>query len=271
MFNPAWRYRFFSALLLLVLAGQGWAGVTVESRFTDERDAQPGETYRGTIVLRNTDDTPSEAKVYQTDYDFSAEKGIVYGPPGQLTHSNAKWTSLSRELIEIPAHTAVSLDFEVRVPAGTGLSGTYWSVIMVDPISKSSQEGGTEAAQATARVRQTIRYAVQIVTHIGKTAAGELAFANPRLVIEGDKRFLAIDVANTGQRWLRPTLWLELYGSAGDPVGRFQGQATRLYPGTSTRARIGLADIPKGKYLGLVVADGTGDNLFGANVELEIE
>lgn len=271
MIKLALRYLCSSAVLLLVLATQGWAGITIESRMTDEHQAKAGESYRGKILLRNTDATPAEAKVYQTDYDFSVDKGILYGPPGRLARSNAKWTSLSREVVVIPGNSAETLDFEVKVPTGGGLSGTYWSVIMVEPISKSSAESGAQATQATAQVRQVVRFAVQVVTHIGKTGSGELAFSNPQIVSAQDKHFLEIDVANTGQRWLIPGFWLELYSESGNPIGKFQAEQTRLYPGTSSRIKIDLGNTPKGKYLGMVAADGTGDNLFGANVELEIK
>ena len=78
---------------------------------TQERQAKPGETYRGTIVLRNTGAAPAEAKVYQTDYSFAADGSNLYGAPGRLPRSNANWISLSRELVTIPAewHRAARL------------------------------------------------------------------------------------------------------------------------------------------------------------------
>ena len=102
-------------------------------------------------------------------------------------------------------------------------------------------------------------------------APAALTFEHPQLLKEGDKRLFAIDVANTGQQLLRPTLWIELYSEAGKPIGKFHGAETRLYPGTSARFKIDLGETPNGKYLGMVAADGAGDNLFGANVELEIK
>jgi hypothetical protein len=176
-------------------------------------------------------------------------------------------------VVTVPPKGTEWIDYEVTVPAGqgNGLSGTYWSMIMVEPIAAGSRESAGAVPENAARVTQVLRYGIQVVTHIGKGGEPGLTFTNPRLLKAEGRQVFAIDVENTGHQLLRPTLSLELYGQAGKPVGKFQGEATRLYPGTSARFPIDLGDVPKGKYLGLVVADGTGDNLFGANVELEIE
>jgi hypothetical protein len=266
--------RFVKVLVLtLVVVGQVRAGIVVQGDMSQEKSAKPGESYRGTIVLRNTDDTPGEAKVYQTDYSFAADGSNLYGPPGLLPRSNAKWISLSREVVTVPPRGTERIDYEVTVPGGKGggLAGSYWSMIMVEPIAASSQESAGPVPEGAARVTQVLRYGIQVVTQFGKAGPAALTFANPQLVKEGDKHLFAIDVANTGQQLLRPTLWLELYTQAGGPVGKFHGDATRLYPGTSARFKIDLAKTPNGKYLGMVAADGAGDNLFGANVELEIK
>jgi hypothetical protein len=143
-------------------------------------------------------------------------------------------------------------------------------MVMVEPIPAGSPEA---APDVTVQLSHSIRYAIQIVTQIGRGGDSDvgLSFTNPGVIEEDGKRLFLVDVENTGKRWVRPSLWLELDSESGQPMCKFQGPASRLYPGTSSRFRIEIGPIPKGKYLGLVVADGTGDNLFGANVELEIE
>jgi hypothetical protein len=264
---------FQIALLSVSLSGISQAGIKLESSMTNERTMQPGDSYRGFILLRNTDSVSNEAKIYQTDYSFSADGRAYYDAPGRLPRSNAKWIDLSQEVVTIPPNGTQRVDYEVTVPRARGseLSGTYWSMIMVEPISKNSAESAANLPERTTQITQVLRYGVQVISNIGKTDKVGLAFANPQLLKEDGERFFAIDVENTGNRWLSPGLSLELYSESGTPIGKFQGPAKRLYPSTSARFQIDLAEVPKGKYLGLVVADGTGDNLFGANVELEIE
>ena len=263
--------RFLGGLTLTCWLGLLQAGVTPVGDMTHERDAKPGERYRQVIVVQNTDSQPAEVKLYQTDYSFTADGSTHYDPPGDLPRSNAKWVALSRDAITVPANATERIEYEVRVPGEKGLTGTYWSMIMVEPITKGSQESAEALPENTTAISQVLRYGIQVVTNIGKGGQTELTFANPRLELEEGKRLFAIDVANTGQRSLRPALWLELYSDQGRPVGKFQGEARRLYPGTSSCYKIDLGQTPNGKYLGMVAADGTGDNLFGANVELEIK
>lgn len=259
--------------MVLLFGGASQAGVLIKAGMTQEKMAKPGENYRGTIVLQNTDDRPAEAKVYQTDYNFAADGSNDFGSPGQMYRSNARWINLSQEVITIPPKGTARIDYDVKVPASQAktLSGTYWSLVMVEPIAQESAESGAKPPDNTAQVLEVSRYGVQIVTHLGSGGDAGLSFANPRILVEDGKRLFAVDVENTGQTWLRPGVTLELYNQTGSPVGKLQGVAQRLYPGTSAKFQIDLGQIPKGKYLGLVVADGTGDNLFGANVELDIE
>lgn len=264
---PTWSLA--AAILTVLLVAPAGAAVTVASELTHEHVARPGEQYRGTILLRNGGSTPGEVKLYQTDYSFGADGRDHYGQPGKLPRSNAGWVRLSRDLLTVPGGGTASVDYEVLVPAGN-LDGTYWSMIMVEPISVGSPE---TAPDVTVQISHSIRYAVQIVTQIGREGGTDvgLAFTNPGVIEEDGKRLFLIDVENTGKRWVRPSLWLELYSESGQPIGKFHGPASRLYPGTASRFQMEIGQVPKGKYLGLVVADGTGDNLFGANVELDIE
>lgn len=273
MYFPTRRFFWLFFLLPLLVAYQVEARVELISNMTDERVANPGDVYRGTIGLRNTGPSQGEAKLYQTDYSFSASGENDYGEKGQLPRSNANWISLSREIVTIPPNGIAQVEYELKVPDSAGLSGTYWSMIMVEPIGEDSAESAGDAQEKALALRQIIRFGIQVVTQVGKAGKSALVFTNPTLLPgdEGNKRSFAIDVENTGERWLKPGLWLELYSHSGTPIGKFESQARRLYPNTSARFRFDLGQIASGKYLGLVVADGTGDNLFGANVELEIE
>lgn len=263
--------RLFCSLALTLYVGFSVAGVRPEGSLTHEKDAKPGERYRHEIVIQNSDSQPADVKLYQTDYSFDADGSNHFDPPGRLPRSNAKWVTLSRDVITVPPNTTERIEYEVRVPAEKGLTGTYWSMIMVEPIVKGSRESAEALPENTMAVSHATRYGIQIVTNIGKGGQAELTFDNPRLVQEEGKRLFAIDVANTGQRSLGTALWLELYNDKGSPVGKFQGSAQRLYPGTSACYKIDLGQTPNGKYLGMVAADAKGDNLFGANVELEIK
>ena len=84
----------------------------------------------------------AQVKLYQTDYLFSADGKNAFDAPGSQARSNAAWLQLNREQVTIAPDSVATVDYEVRVPGGAGLSGTYWSVVMVQELPAAEAAGG---------------------------------------------------------------------------------------------------------------------------------
>jgi hypothetical protein len=144
--------------------------------------------------------------------------------------------------------------------------------VIVEPISEGSPESiRSEKGKATMGIRTVIRHAIQIVTNINNTGTSRIRFLNKRLISENGRRILEIDIENTGERWLSPFVWAELFNEQGRSIGKFEGTRFRIYPGCSVRQRIDLTDVPKGRYKALIVADNGDENIFGARLDLGVE
>ncbi len=243
------------------------AAVAPDGEATQVRSAQPGDTYRGSIALRNAGPTAAQVKLFQTDYSFFADGKNHFDTPGTLTRSNAPWLRLNREQLTIGPGSVEIVEYEVQVPANTQLTGTYWSVVMVQELPPAEAAG---APRTGVKLAQALRHAIQIITEIGDSGRGEVVFRNARLVSFGATREFDVELANTGERWLRTDVWLELHDSGGKVVGRYAAPRRRTFPGTSVRNRIELGAAPPGKYLGLLVADGGRNDLFGVQIELDL-
>lgn len=265
------RIKFFStALFLLFTQSLCVADISIVSGISYENSAKNGESYTGTIDIRNNNLEPVEVKLYQTDYNFNCDGRSFYDDPGTMQRSNAKWIKFSPQRFVIPAQTKTTVNFLVQVPVNDTLTGTYWSILMIEEIHKQSAESSRrENEKITIGVNQIIRFGVQIITNIGNTGAGELEFLNANLVNEKNKRLLQIDTQNNGSRWFKPILWVELYDSQGNYIGKFEGGQSRLFPGTSVRYRIDLTNVPIGDYKALVVADCGDENVVGINYTLK--
>jgi hypothetical protein len=243
------------------------AAVVVTSSMTQENTAQPGEIYQGVIELKNNAKVSAAAKVYQTDYSFSADgRSNSFGEAGKMKRSNANWLQLSQGQFTVPPQSALKVNYQIRVPDDATLTGSYWSMLMVeqvpDPMVKNSE--------ASAQMTQKMRYAVQVITQIGTTGTGELAFIEPKVLKNNGNPLFTVDIKNTGERLLRPTISLELYNQQGTSLSKLEGSKFLLYHNTSRRFNINLKDVPSGKYTGLVVADAGGNDLFGAQMEILI-
>lgn len=255
--------------ILLMMPSLCTAKVSVTSGLTLENKASAGDTYKQEINLKNSDSTPQEVKLYQTDYLFYADGSNLYNDPGTDPGSNANWITFSPQRLVIPPGGNAKVELSITVPSDLEAMGTFWSMLMVEGISPVSAESSTgTAGKPGMSLGQVVRYGVQIISDVGHGAASELQFSDPKIVRKSDKRLLQIDLENTGQKWLRPALWVELYDSTGALAGRFDAGKARLFPTTSARFHADLTDIPSGEYQAMVIADCGEDDLFGASYTL---
>lgn len=257
----------FTAILLLCSIAPGQ--VSIVGELSQDREALPGERYDGSILVRNDTDEPQEAKVYQTDYLFFADGTNRYDQPGSHPRSNAQWVTFSPAYLTLPPHATVNVSFSVAVP-NPPVSGSYWSMLMVEGIPRSSAESSRRDAKAEMGIMQAIRYGIQIATHIKGTGSRAIEFSNPRVLARDKGKVFQVDVRNTGDLGMRPEVYLELFNEQGVSLGKYLGIQYRIYPGTSVRQTIDLSAVPKGTYKALVVVDGGGDDVFGAQYSLQL-
>jgi hypothetical protein len=248
------------------------AGVSIIGGLSHEKKARPGEIYKGAVLVKNNSTEPEEVKVYQTDYQFFFDGNNNYGPPGKSERSNANWLSFNPHRLTIPPDDVLTVNYTTKVPDDPNLVGTYWSMLMIEGVPKSSQESSqAEKGKAKIGITQIVRYGIQMITNIGDTGERNLKFLQTKLLREAEGRFLQVDIENTGQRWLRSSLWVELYDESGGYIGKFDGGGKHTYPGTSVRYKVDLTGVPQGAYKALVVADCGGDDIFGANYDFKFE
>jgi len=252
-------------------AGYCFAAVSVVGELSREKTVSPGDKIEGVILLKNHEDQALQVKVYKTDYLFYADGRNIYGEPGKAARSNANWISLRPSQLTLPAGETSSVYYTIEVPEKADLSGTYWSMIMVESLpAKALKELRKEQDKVTMGFQTLIRYGIQIVTDIRNTGSRSIKFLDKKLVSQDSRKFMQIDIENTGERWLNPFVWLELYSQDGKSMGRFEANRMRIYPGCSIRQVIDLSEVPKGRYKGLVVVDAGGQDVFGAQYDFEL-
>ena len=268
----AFRHLLIAAAVLSLTAR---SQVSVIGDLSHDNQARPGETYTGEIIVKNDLAQVQDAKIYQTDYSFSADGRNSYAEAGSHPRSNARWVKFSPSFVTMPAQGSVTVSFTVTVPPsapGKDLSGTYWSMLMVEAIAKESAEssGAPKNKQPEMGLRQTLRYGIQIATHIAGTGTKRVNFTEPKLSRRSDgSAVLQVDLEDSGTLGFRPEVYVELFDSGGASKGKFPGALYRMYPGTSVRQLIDLGPIPSGSYKALVVVDAGGDDVFGAQYNLQ--
>lgn len=261
--------RILSLVLLFLLMAvfhPARAGVAVINGLSHEATHSPGEKTRGKIEIQNTSETPTAVKLSQADYWFSHQGESRYDEPGTNLRSNAPWISLSDLLVNLGPHEKKTIEFEVVTPAADTLSGTFWSVILVEEIAPPD----TLPSRRGVSITTVTRYAVQIITHIGATGTYDLHFDQLTLTREQGVPGLNVAISNPGTRALRPEVSLELIDARGQSLGVVKADRKRIYPGTSVSFRLVLPATTPGQYTGMLVADCDEDHLYGTQVNLDL-
>lgn len=258
-----------SLLTAFVITPCVHAKIIVVGGLTHEYQVKQGEVISGTILIKNTGEVEEEVKLYQTDYHFTCDGTNEYADPGSLVRSNAIWIVFSPKQMVIPPNEETAVEYRIHIPQDDNLKGTFWSMMMVEAIPKSTYDVGR--MNRGVGIDMIMRYGIQMVTHLGESGTRQIQFLNAALQNEEEGVQLHVDIANTGECWLRPEVWVEMYDQEGTLVGNFKGQSLRTYPGTSIRQRFDLTGMSTGSYKALVVADCGEEDLFGIQYSIMIE
>ncbi len=267
------RISIFIALLSLVaIPSASLAQISVRSQLSHDEYTNPGGVYEGSILIRNDTNEFQQAKIYKSDYSFKSDGTNYFGTPGDLERSNADWIEIGTSTTMVPPNDAITVNYRVNVPASTPLEGSFWSIIMVEGVPKSSPEStNNEDEKESLGVIQVTRYGVQVATHIEGTGSVQLEISDTALTSTPENgTMLQMSVSNIGDRMVKPDVWVELYNEEGDAKGREEGVPHRLYPGTSVMQSIKLGNITPGTYRALVIMDAGDDEVFAAEFTLNI-
>ena len=253
--------------LFILIANTLFSGVAVLNGLAHEFSVTPGSIYRGSIELQNASDGAQVVTIYQTDMATLFTGETFYTDSLENNRSNMSWVKLSYLNTTIESKEIRSIEFEIIVPKSDSLIGTYWSVIMVeprDPIHIQKDKSG-------ALIQSKVRYAIQIICNIGETGTTDLKFINISQKKYNDKHYLEVDIENTGQILIKPTLNLELFNEVGNGLPIIKSEKQRIFPRSSKRYVLDIMNIKPGVYQGILIVDCATDDLFGVNITLHLK
>ena len=242
-------------IFVLLVFSSAWSVIYAEIRvigdLTHTQIAQPGETYETRIVIKNFGDQETGIKVYQRDFSYNSDGNQFFYERGAQKRSNATWITYSALQGKILPMETTEVLCSIHVPDDKTLVGTFWSLIII------------ESSLAK-------RYAIQIITHIGLTGTVQVEFVNTSLVRDEENVSLHVDVKNSGERLIRPILYVELYDENGEFVSKIDGGTWRIYPETSVRYRVDVTHLPAGLYKAMILVDNLDEHVFGTEFLLDL-
>lgn len=240
------------------------AQIAVLGNSVQEHEGTPGALLSGTIAVSNASDRPQVARLYLTDYQYSADGTSRFDAPGSTTRSSASWVQLSASEVLVPAGATIPVAYTIRVPAGDSISGSYWNVIMVE--TKGPAKTGASATGVG--LSASIRYGIQVVTSIVGSDDRRLTIRSGTLAADSTGSALALVIENAGTLATRFAVTTEIYDAGGAIVGRFEQQRGLTYPGSTLAHQVKLPQLAAGKYKAVVMIDAGNGSLSGAQYTL---
>ena len=259
--------RNFLSLVIVLLSYPffSYASVEVIGSLRQVYNVNQGEIIKGQIRIQNNEARDQEVRIYQTDLLYNLQEQTFYDEPGANKRSNAGWIQFSPKTVVLKSNESRTVEYEITVPRSDTLSGTYWSVLMVEGVNPidPSKRGDLNISTVT-------RYAVQIVNEMNNKGKGSLKFLEPALMTgENKKVYLAVDLTNDGDRYISPEVSMELYDENGVSVKTIKAPRKGLYPATSVRVKLDLEGLPSKKtYTAMIVAAGNEEDVFGLEYTL---
>ena len=245
------------------------AGIVVLNGLSHTHKVENGKVYRGKIAIENNGNQPQNVKLFLQDFSYQSNGTIQYSAPGSNVRTNAGWITMNTNLVSLKPREKTEILYEITVPDQVSASGSYWSVVMVEPVEKIQPD---EKAQGVS-ISSVIRYAVQVITDLdSEKAKPELKFEGIKIEKESGNRFLNVAIANRGSLYCKPTVTVEIYSKTdGRKMGTFSSQAMGLLPQTSKSFPVHLEKIPPARYNAVLIATDDDENAFALNVELEVK
>jgi len=152
---------FFAFFLITLIPLISVASIEVVGSLRHINKGEKGDVYKGEIKIQNSGNTDQEVKIYQTDLLYNYEDFTYYNDPVSHDRSNANWIQYSPKTTIVAGNSTMYIQYEVTIPQNDTITGTYWSVLMVEGVNPIDP-----AQEGQFNINTVTRYAIQIVTEI---------------------------------------------------------------------------------------------------------
>ncbi|KMQ59569.1 hypothetical protein ACM46_19555 [Chryseobacterium angstadtii] len=246
-----------------------YAGIVVLNGLTHAYKVENGKVYKGKIAIENTGSKAQNVKLFLQDFTYQADGSISYTTLHTNRKTNGEWIKLNTNLITLKGKEKTEVFYEITVPDQLADPGSYWSVIIVEPVDDIKPSND----KAGVNITSVIRYAIQVITDY-KTdqAKPDLKFESVKIEKEEGKQIAKIAIANNGNLYCKPTASIEIYNrKTGERIGSYMSTAMGLLPQTSKSFYIDISKVPADLYKAVIIATDEDENAFALNVELEVK
>ncbi len=263
----AFSRLFLAVSILLVAALPCYSGIAVLNDLTHLYAVTEGTVYKGYIEIQNMGNSPQRVKVSQKDFLCNAKGQSFYEDPGQHNRTNAHWIELKATDILLAANEKYFLTYEIKTPDYLEMKGSYWSVIMVEPVNEVQIKPKENAVSILTQVN----YAIQIICNTAEVGKAEVMYRNTEVTYQQGHKYLLVDLEDTGEMYHKIIVNAEFFDSkSGEKAGTFESPLQSLFPYTSRQFAVDITGLKAGQYKGTLLANCVDSSVFGLNLTLDI-
>lgn len=261
--------RILFTIAFILQLGYMQAGLVILNGLSHTYKVENGQIYKGKIAIENTGNTTQNVKIFPQDFSYKSDGTITYSTVHTNSKTNADWIKLNTNTVALKAKEKTDIYYEILIPNNIERPGSYWSVLIVEPIDDIKPSD----AKVGVNITSVVRYAIQIITdYKTENIKPELKFEGVKVDKKADKRFLNIAIANNGALYCKLATSVDIYSKkSGQKTGNFSSLPMGLLPDTSKTFYIDISKLPPDKYNAAIIATDEDENAFALNVELEIK
>ena len=266
-------------LSVLLFGGFSYSQLSVHLNDITEEDIVPGDIVSATITIKNVGNIDTQAKLYLTDYQIILNQNL-YVSPNTTSRSNASWVNLGVSQVLIPALSKIEIPVEINTPNDPKLSGSYWSLIMVEEEPLKILDANPDGSGVEKTGLSIIsRHGLNVITTF-ENGYPDFEFNSPSMAYSksGTPNF-SVNTENIGTSIARATVYLDIYSSNGKELGRIDIGKQVFRPANPLSITFDFGqliaekklDLAEGSYSALLIVDAGEENLFGARYNLDIQ
>lgn len=261
--------RILLFIILILPFSFSQANIVVLNGLSHNYKVENGRVYKGKISIENTGNQTQDVKLFLQDFTYQADGSINYTVPSTNPKTNAEWIQLNTNLISLKPKEKTDVFYEIKIPSQTNDAGSYWSVIIVEPVENIKASNEKQGINITS----VVRYAIQIITDVdSENVKPNLKFEGIKIEKEQEKRILKVAIANEGNLYCKPTASIEIYNKKnGQKIETLSSLPMGLLPQTSKSFHIDITKMPPDQYNAVIIATDEDENAFALNVELEVK
>jgi hypothetical protein len=195
------------------------AGIVVLNGLTHSYKIENGKVYKGKIAIENTGSTPQNVKLFLQDFTYHADGTLIILSCIPITEPMVTGSNSTPIWLRLKGKEKTEVFYEITVPNQALDPGSYWSVIIVEPVDDIKPSDNKPGVNITS----VVRYAIQVITDYDtEKAKPDLRFENIKVEKEEGKQTVKVAIANNGNLYCKSTASIEIYNrKTGEKLGLF--------------------------------------------------